>query len=283
MASAHSWRGERSAYLQALERALDHARKAGSLALEVTLAGMRAPDFIWGPGLVEDGLRYAEEISERLGHVPGMQQFALHLRAHMQARLGEFDGALEAMSEYRRRLRELGKEREFANTAGCVWDVCTWSGDWPHGEAVLRESYELMEQSGNKAYLSTAAIDLGEAVVRLGRLDEAERFCEIGEELSASDDVANEAQLSTLRARIRAAGGELDSAETLARHAVEIAAATVYVERSADAWLTLAEILRAAGKADAPAAAAEALRLYEQKGNLVGAGWARAFLDAGSP
>ena len=111
--------------MDAFERALQHARQAGSLALEVSLTAMRAPDFIWGPGRVEEGVRYAEELVERLGHVPGVQQFALHLHAHMRARLGEFDGALEAMSTYRSNLRELGKEREYAVTANCVWDVCT--------------------------------------------------------------------------------------------------------------------------------------------------------------
>jgi len=55
IASAHNRRGERSEYLQALERALYHARQAGSLALEVTLVGMRAPDFIWGQGLSTRG------------------------------------------------------------------------------------------------------------------------------------------------------------------------------------------------------------------------------------
>jgi len=208
-----------------------------------------------------------------------MQQFALHLRAHMQARLGEFAGALEAMSEYRRRMRELGREREYVNTASCVWDVCLWSGDLQHGEAALRETYELMERSGNKRYLARAAIDLGEAVVRQGRLDEAERLCEVGEELSASDDVENEALLSVLRARVRAARGDLVCAEAHARRAVELAAVTENLEQAADAWLTLAEILRAKGDAEEQAAAAEALRLYEQKGNIVGAS-RRAFVDA---
>jgi hypothetical protein len=83
IAVVHSWRGERDEFLDGFERALHHAREAGSLALEVNLAAMRAPDFIWGPGRVEDGVRYAEEMVERLGHVP-VQQFALHLHAHMR-------------------------------------------------------------------------------------------------------------------------------------------------------------------------------------------------------
>jgi class 3 adenylate cyclase/tetratricopeptide (TPR) repeat protein len=280
IAAIHSTRGETREYLQAFEQGLSHARQAGSLSLEVNLVAMRAPDFIWGPGRVDEGLQYADEIVDRLGHVPGVQQFALHLRAHMQARLGEFDGSLEAMGEYRRGVRELGKEREYAVTAGCVWDVCSWSGDWQHGEAALREAYELLERQGNRAFLSEVALDLGEAARRQGRLDETERLCEVAEELSASDDVGNQAQLSLLRARLWGARGNLDAAEATARRAAELAAGIGFVERSADAWLAIAEIHRARGDAEERFAANQALRLYEQKGNLVGAGWAREFLAA---
>ena len=281
IATAHLWRGEKVESRDALERALDHARRSGSLALEVSLMGSKAPHFVWGPGRVEDGMAYADELVERLGHVPGVQQFALHLRAHMQARLGEFKGALEAIDMYRSNLRELGKDREYAVTANCVWDVCTWSGDLQHGEETLREAFELLERRGNKASLSNTAIELGEAVVRQGRPEEAERFCELGEELTASEDVENEAGLALLRARILAARGDLARAEAEARRAVDMASGTDLLERAADAWLTLAKVLRTNGDAGDRAAASEALALYERKGNVVGARWAQAFLDDG--
>jgi class 3 adenylate cyclase/tetratricopeptide (TPR) repeat protein len=283
IAAAHAWRGETAEYLEAHERALSHARQAGSQALEVNLVAMRAPDFIWGPGRVEEGLQYADEITERLGHVPGMRQFALHLRAHMQARLGEFGGALEALGEYRSGLRELGKEREYAVTANCVWDVCSWSGDLEYGEAALREAYELFERSGNNVALLEVAVGLGEAVVRQGRLDDADRLCQVGDELGTTDDVANEAQLTALRAKIRAARGDLAGAEEAAQRAVELATGIDYPEWTADAWLTLGEILRAKGDPGDERAALEALALYERKGNVVGAGWARAFLEGREP
>jgi tetratricopeptide (TPR) repeat protein len=279
IAAAHAWRGDTSEYMQAHSQALLYARQAGSQALEVTLVAMRAPDFIWGPGRVQEGLQYAEEITERLGHVPGMRQFALHLRAHMQARLGEFDGALDALREYRSGLRELGKEREYAVTANCVWDVCSWSGGLQHGEAALREAYELLERSGNNANLADVTINLGEALVRQGRLDEAERLCQVGDELSTTDDAVNGAQLSALRAKIRAARGDLAEAEEEAVRAVELATGIDYPESTADALLTLATVRHARGDPQERAAALEALRLYEAKGNVVGAGWARSFLE----
>ena len=280
IAAAHHWRGDtRSEYLDAFEQALLHAREAGGLRLQIALAGMRAPDFIWGPGTVQEGLRYADEVEEQFGHVPGMQQFALHLRAHLRARLGEFNGALDAMNEYRQRIRDLGQEREYANSASCVWDVCVWSGDWQHGESALREAYELLERSGNKAYLSMTAIDLGEAVVRQGLLDEAEHLCRTAEELGASDDAEGEVERASLRARLSLARGDLGAAEASARLVLEAATAVDNPERTANAWLILAEIQRARGDAEEVAALEEALRLYEQKGNLVGVGRVRVSLD----
>jgi class 3 adenylate cyclase/tetratricopeptide (TPR) repeat protein len=281
IAAFHTWRGERSEYLEALERGLAHARLAGSLELEVNLTGLRAPDFIWGPGRVPDGLRYAEEIVERLGQVPGMQQFALHLRAHMQARLGEFDGALEAIGDYRRGLRELGKVREYAVSAVCVWDVCSWSGDWEQGEAALREAYEQFERRGNKALLSNVALDLADAALRQGRLDEAERLYGVADELSAGGELQPDTQLALLHARLAFARGDLAAAEEAARKATDVALAIGYVEWAAEAWLVLAEIHRARRDGKEQTAAAEALRLYEQKGNVVGSRRVQAFIAAG--
>jgi tetratricopeptide (TPR) repeat protein len=165
-------------------------------------------------------------------------------------------------------------------TAACVWDVCSWAEDWAGGEQALRESYDMLERMGEKSFLSTAASYLGEAVYRQGRIDEAEAYSAISEELGASDDRVNETAWRILRAKVLSARGEFDRAEALAREAVEIAAETDYFELAAGTWLDLAEILRAAGNAEARTAAREALVLYERKGNVVGARRARAVVDA---
>ena len=48
-------------------------------------------------------------------------------------------------------------------------------------------------------------------------------------------------------------------------------------------WLDLSRILDAAGDPEAPAAATQALGLFERKGNLVGVGWAREALGETEP
>jgi hypothetical protein len=150
-----------------------------------------------------------------------------------------------------------------------------------HGEAALREAYALFEQRGNNVNLAETAMDLADASVRKGSLDEAEHFCNVVARLSATDDVANESRRSALRARIRAARGDLAGAKEEAERAVELTTGIDYPEWTADAWLMLATVRRAGGDTEDQAAALEALRLYEQKGNLVGAGWVRAFLAEG--
>lgn len=77
-----------------------------------------------------------------------------------------------------------------------------------------------------------------------------------------------------------AARGEIGQAETLTREAIEVAARAAFLDDAAHAWLQLAQILRGNGDHEARTAALEALALFERKGNLVGARWARAFLDA---
>jgi class 3 adenylate cyclase/tetratricopeptide (TPR) repeat protein len=279
-AEAHNWSGRMEDYARALERAVPHARSAGDLPLEAKLVLSKAPYFIWGPGSVEEGLRYADHAVRSLGHVPGTQDFALHVRAHMRARLGDFDGAFEDVGEFRQRLRELGRETEYAVTSSCVWDVCLWAGDWKRGEAALREGYEMLDAMGSTAVLSTITLDLGDCVFRQGMLDEAERLSAIGEELTAEDDVFCVAQSLTLKARVRTAREDLASAEKLARSAIELLVRNDFPELAAEARLALAQAITAERNPEAMSAAAEATELYERKGNLVGADRAKAFLGA---
>jgi hypothetical protein len=64
----------------------------------------------------------------------------------------------------------------------------------------------------------------------------------------------------------------MDEAKRLSTHAVELAARTDWLTDHADALLSHAEVLRAAGEAGAATRSIrDALALYERKGNEIGA------------
>ena len=277
--TTHNWRSQAAEWRDASEQAVAHARETGDLALEVRMAIGLAGPIVYGPVPVDEGLRFADDLMARLGHVPEVQGFAAHVRSHMRARLGDFDGAFEGANAWRHHIHELGQEIMYAGTAACVWDVCSWARDWTHGEEVLRESYEMFERMGMNTHRSTIAAHLGEAVFRQGRVDEAERLSRESEQLGASDDLYNDMAWMRLRAKVAAARGDFDGARALAKDAVETAEGVDFLDEVALTWLDLAGILHAASNPEARPAATEALGLFERKGNLVGARWARELLD----
>ena len=279
IAHSHLLRAQSLEQKRAVECALVHARAYGDLSLEVELVLSLASTLVYGAVSVDDGLRYVDEMREQLGHVPSVNNLALHVLGHLKARQGEFDRAREAISQWRQQFRELGQERLFAITGTCVWDVCSLAEEWDEGETALRESYDILERMGEKSYLSTIAAYRGEAAGLRGSLDEAVRFSEVSESLGASDDVLNEALWRSVRARVLMARGDLSGAEALARDALRVAERSDYFELVAAAWLDLGRVLDARGADGAVAAAEQALALYEQKGNLVKAAQAQALLS----
>jgi tetratricopeptide (TPR) repeat protein len=151
------------------------------------------------------------------------------------------------------------------------------AGDPAAAERILRDGMAALEEMGDRALLSTTAGFLGQALLAQGRAEEADRCAGRSAELAAADDVLTQALWRGVRARAHAARGETDAAERLAREAVAFAQRTDFINHQADALADLALVLGQAGRAeDARAAAAEALSLYERKGNVVAAERTRA-------
>jgi ATP/maltotriose-dependent transcriptional regulator MalT len=83
-----------------------------------------------------------------------------------------------------------------------------------------------------------------------------------------------------VRARVLVRRGSIPEAERLARAAVTLAEQTDALEDHGTALMVLAEVLRRAGRLqEAAQAIGQALRLYDQKGNLVLAAKARSMLS----
>jgi tetratricopeptide (TPR) repeat protein len=144
---------------------------------------------------------------------------------------------------------------------------------------VLRESCELLEEMGDRGWLSTYAANLGHVLCSLGGYDEAETWGVKSRELGGSDDIVTQMLWRQVLARVYAHRGELDEADRLAREAVEYGERTDMLVNRAVAHLDLAEVLETARREEAAVQARTALELFERKGDLPMAAQARAHLE----
>jgi tetratricopeptide (TPR) repeat protein len=154
------------------------------------------------------------------------------------------------------------------------------AGDPAQAEIELRKGYDALAEMGEVGFRCTIAAQLANAVCAQGRWDEASQFAEFVEVTAAVDDVTAQIEWRGARAKILAHSGAFEEAERLAREAVDMAAGTEYLSSHGDAVFDLGGVLGSSHKIDdAVRVFRDALRLFEQKGNVVSAGRARASLE----
>ena len=145
----------------------------------------------------------------------------------------------------------------------------------------MRPAYEALKKIGEKSHFSTLAHALAQSVYLQGRYDEAADLTEECEEAARPNDVQSQIIWRSVRAKVIARRGDLETAERLAREAVAMAESSDFVTAHAEARMDLAEVLRLAGRDDDAAhAVEEAISLYELKGNVLAAERARSLLEA---
>jgi class 3 adenylate cyclase/tetratricopeptide (TPR) repeat protein len=271
--------------LAALERAVEHASRAGDrrqLAEDLWLQAMTAS---WGPTPVTEAIARVKEIMARSEGHRKVEALCLATLAHLEASRGNMDEARRLIAKGRGMMRELGLTILAAATSHAEGYIGMSAGEPEEAERTLREGYDELERLGEKAYLSTSAAALAGALYELDRLDEAERFTGISEETADPTDLASHILWRSVRGKILARRGRLEEAEQLVRDAVTIAEDTDLLDAKGDALLDLGEVFELAGRREeAREAVARALDLYERKESTVLAEQARrklAELSAG--
>ena len=261
--------GERA---EALERAVEHARLAGDLREEATLVAFLAFSLYYGPTPVEEAIARCERFLEEVTGDRSLEAAIENVLAGLRAMLGEFDEArrlwLRASSQY----EELGLSFRRAARSLTAAGIEILADNYGAAERELRWAYETLETMGDKGVRAPIAAYLGEVLYAEGRLEEAERFAQIANDLAAADDVVPQALWRGVRARVLATRGELEEAEALGRQAAELVESTDFPDLQATTFLAVAEVLETAGKAEEAQEFVDAAQaLYEQKGNLVAA------------
>jgi hypothetical protein len=229
-------RGDAAALGSALEEALALARRAGRSRAETWILFLLCGACWYGPLPVPDGLERCERILAEGDGRPGVEAAALQSLAVLHALDGAFAKARRRVAESRTLRRELGQVVGAAASAIDEGIVELLAGDAAAAARTLREGTAELERLGEQGYFSTAAALLGEALVSLGELDEAQHVARSAAEAAAADDVVSQVGWRAVLAR---AGGA--DAELLAREAVALADATDFLLLRAEAWAALAD------------------------------------------
>jgi class 3 adenylate cyclase/tetratricopeptide (TPR) repeat protein len=279
LGASHFYLGHTEEAEAALERATRHARTAGDGRTEGLALGTLGSVLTHGPTPVEDALSRLPLLAERSGGSKVAEGLlSIHVGA-LSAMLGRIDDARSAWGKARDIHEELGERMWAAADTMYLAGIELMAGDPALAEAPMRDACETLERAGEKGWLSTVAANLAEVLWRQGKLDEVERFTAMSREAAAADDWISQMQWRATQAKLLADRGELGEAERLAREAVEVMDRTDYLSNRGDARMSLAYVLRKADRQEEMAAAArEALRFYERKGDIADSATARALL-----
>jgi ATP/maltotriose-dependent transcriptional regulator MalT len=154
------------------------------------------------------------------------------------------------------------------------------AGDPAAAERTIRPALEQLELVGDTSNYSSIVAVLARAVYDQGRYGEAEELTQRSERAAHLNDVHAQITWRHVRSKALARRGELEEAERLGEQAIAYAADSDFLNPYGDALLDRAEVLDLAGRPqDGIPAVQQAIRLFEQKGNVVSAAVARAMLD----
>jgi class 3 adenylate cyclase/tetratricopeptide (TPR) repeat protein len=274
------WQGKAAVSEESLARAIEHARRAGDRRRGA--AGLRWLAMVTseGPTPTGEGIRRLESILEQGGRDREVEIAVCRARATLEAMAGRFPQARGFVARARSIAGELGDQVAVAAALKESGFVEMLADEPATAERELRSSYEIFERISDIGHLSSTAPMLGDAVYALGRYDEALRISEFAEGINIEGDMDANVRWRQLRAKALAQLGRHDEAEALALEAVELVAATDYLDLHAQTVMALAEVHRLSGKtSEAADAARDALELYRRKENVVGERHASALLD----
>ena len=253
----------------ALDRALVAARLAGNPRRVNAVLAFAPLAALSGPSPVPQASGRCLDVVRVLRITtgsPAVEAAALRCQAVLEAVRGRSDAARRMLDSARRSLESLGHAHGLLETDLYSGMVELSGGRSADAELLLRRAYEGFVARGVGADAAQAAALLARALLPQGRLDEAIELTKEAERL-AGDDMKAAMAWRAARAEALARQGQIAEATELARRAVVLVDPTDALLDRAEAHLTLAMVLRAAGDRNgAELEGSQAVELYERKG-----------------
>jgi class 3 adenylate cyclase/tetratricopeptide (TPR) repeat protein len=243
-----------------LERALEHARKAGDPSEQSALASMLAQALYYGPTPVGAAIVRCEELLAERPDDRSLRASITASLAGLGAMQGEFEEARRLRTNARALFEELGLRFRVAARSLEAAEIEALAGQPREAIAILRWGLDELNEMGITSVSSVLAAFLADALAVEGLSDEALRYSRLSEEQAAEIDVVT--QVMWRVARSKATGDR-----SLAQEAVRRAEPTDYPNLKARALVAVGEI-------------SEARRIYESKGNASAADRLSAFASS---
>jgi DNA-binding SARP family transcriptional activator len=258
----------------AYEEALLHAEAAGDDVMRREAAGGLVGALWAGPAPAGAAIRRCRVLRMTAADDRALATIVDRCLGGLLAMAGDFAAAREHLERSSLALDELGLVTWSWVQLLIVADAKLLMGDRRGAAEDLEARWSWFRNLGDyepNAVAMQSAYLLAHLYCDEGRWDEAERCLVYGAEVHEPDHYVSETVLRlSARARVAAHHGELADALVLARRGAERADRSDALSYRALAWLALAEVQQAAGE-PAEDSVAEALRLYEAKGNVVAA------------
>lgn len=193
--------------------------------------------------------------------------------------VGRFEEVPSATARALALFQESGNRGDAAVVAMYAAPSLRLAGDLQAAEEQLRAAIAEVEREHNASTASSMVSDLARTLYEQGRYEECEAAALRALDLASNDDFLTHSDSQAILAKVRARQDSFQDAERLARRAVAISQPTDFLNHRATFLMDLVEVLTLAGRGqEARQPLAQALELFERKGNLVMTSRARALL-----
>jgi class 3 adenylate cyclase/tetratricopeptide (TPR) repeat protein len=269
--------GRGGAQLEAVEHALQHARRAMAGYEERDALSSLTAALVRGPTPVSEGIATAEATIDEYAASREVDAIMCHALAHLRARLGRFDAAREAIDRYRSFLLDTGQTLGHIRSAEVVFDVEMLAGEAETACDVAERAWQSLAGLGDLwPYLSAF---LGQGRYAVGRYSEAREAAAFAAE--HGDAIEGSLGLGVI-AKVAARDRDVERAEATIRDAVERVDRTDFLFDRGTVHADRGETMRLLGREDeASLAFDEAIRLFDLKGDRVSADRIRALRNGG--
>jgi DNA-binding SARP family transcriptional activator len=224
----------------------------------------------------DEAIAQVEQIVAEADPAYSRQENGLQALAVLYAQVGRITDARRLLDESQKACSERDEETLLAIGLYFRAYVERLAGDAEAEEEALRTAVELAEAIGDGGVGNSARVELACLLASTGRLEEAEQRAAAARASANADDFLIQARSRSALALVAAGRGEYEPALALANEAVDITTPSDWLSLRGATLEDRAAVEAAAGReSEARRSVADALMLYERKGNTAAASRAR--------